>query len=363
MALMRLVGRRKAMKTKMAVLLVLMCLLSAAVSGCLGNKTGGFESVESTEHLLGTIITIKVYVKDIEKGKKAVDMAFDRIRQIENLMSVNIPDSEVSRINEKSGIEAVKVSSDTMAVVKKGIYYGRLSGGLFDITIGPLVKLWGIGTDSSTVPGQQELQKAIALVDYRKVIIDDASDSIMLPVKGMMIDLGGIAKGYAADQVKELLIAEGIGHAVINLGGNVLTVGDRYDGNAWNIGIQDPYAPTGGTMGVARIKDMTVVSSGDYERYFEQDGKRYHHIINPRTGYPEQNNLKGVTVITGSSFDADALSTTLFLLGPEKGIELIEQLENAEAIMIGRDREVIVSSGLGDTFSIINAQYKMKQGD
>ncbi|MBA1335430.1 MAG: thiamine biosynthesis lipoprotein ApbE [Firmicutes bacterium] len=310
--------------------------------------------------MMGTVVTLKVYVADAGKGNEAIDKAFARIGEIESLMSLNSENSEVGRINEMAGIEPVKVSDDTLKVIQKGIYYGELSNGLFDISVGPLVQLWGIGTEHPKVPGGSDLEKAISLVDYRDIKVDEKSREIFLGKAGMVVDLGGIAKGYAADEVKKIMVDEGIEYAIINLGGNVLAVGGKYDGGPWNIGIQDPYAPTGSSMGVVRIEDKTVVTSGDYERYFEENGKRYHHILNPKTGYPEENRIKGVTIIASSSFDADALSTTVFLLGVDRGLELVEKLDGVEAIMITHDREVIVSSGIGDTFSIQNNKYKMK---
>lgn len=336
------------------------CIGLTLTAGCNTKTTQKYEKVEKTDYMMGTVVTLKVYTTDTQKGNRVIDRAFERIKEIEQLMSTSIRTSDVSRINEAAGIGWVEINQDTLGVIQRGLYYGSLSQGLFDITVGPLVRLWGIGTDHPRVPSAGELEKAIGFVDYRGVRIDEKSRKVMLDREGMMLDLGGIAKGYAADQVKEVMLAEGIKHAVINLGGNVLTLGNRYDGRNWNIGIQDPYAPTGSPMGLIRVKDKTVVTSGDYERYFEKDGRRYHHILNPGTGYPEINQLKSVTIIADKSFDADALSTTVFLMGREKGMELVERLEGIEAIMIAKDKKVIVSSGIGDSFTITNDNYKME---
>ena len=157
-----------------------------------------------------------------------------------------------------------------------------------------------------------------------------------------------------------MLVSEGIEHAVINLGGNVLTIGARYDGKPWNIGIKDPAEPTKGLLGIARVTDGTIVTSGDYERYFEKDGRRYHHILNPFTGYPGENGIRGVTIVTTSSLDADALSTAVFLLGLDRGMELVESLDGVEAVVITEDRQVVLSPGIKDAFSLSKPDYKIR---
>lgn len=348
------------MEKKVRVFTVLICLL-LLTTGCRREQTAaGYKEVEKTGFLMGTLVTLKVFDRDADKSSRAADKAFARIREIESLMSLNIEDSQVNNINEWAGIRPVEVSHDTLKVVEKGIYYGQLSEGLFDITVGPLARLWGIGTENPQIPGSTRINNALGLVDYRDVEINQETKEIFLKRPGMVIDLGGIAKGYAADEAKKVLMAEGIEHAIINLGGNVLTVGPKHDGGPWNIGIKDPYNPNGSLLGFVRIQDKTVVTSGDYERYFEKDGKRYHHILNPYTGFPGNNEIKGVTLIAHSSFDADALSTTVFLLGVEKGMQLVESLDGIEAVAITRDRQVVISSGMGDAFSISNNNYKMR---
>ncbi len=344
--------------TRIAVFFI--CLSLVFVTGCRRDRKEDYEKVEKTGYFMGTVITLKMYTHDAEKGERVAEKAFERIKEIETLMSANIQDSDVGRVNGEAGTRWVKVHEDTLEVIKRGIYYGELSGGLFDITVGPLVKLWGIGTENPRVPSSGELEDAVKLIDYRDIGIKEEDGQVMLKNPGMMIDLGGIAKGYAADEVKNVMLSEGIDHAIINLGGNVLTVGGKYDGGYWKIGVQDPDAPTGSPMGTVKVKDRAVVTSGDYERYFEKDGKRYHHILNPATGYPENNGLKGVTIVTPVSFDADALSTTVFLMGLDKGMELVENLEDVEAVFITGDKRVFVSSGLKESFEILDKTYSME---
>jgi thiamine biosynthesis lipoprotein len=344
------------------IFLVLLISLTFTAAGCRkGETANGYEKVEKSEFLMGTLVTIKTYDRDEEKASRAAEGALERIREIEALLSISKKESEVNRINQRAGVQPVSVSGDTINVVDRGIYYGGLSDGLFDVTVGPLVSLWGIGTEYQGVPGDQELDKALALIDYRDVEVNREAGEVYLRRPGMGLDLGGIAKGYAADEAKKLLESAGIKHAIINLGGNVLTVGARYDGGPWNIGIKDPEEPADSLLGMARIIGKTIVTSGDYERYFEEDGRRYHHILDPFTGYPGKSEIRGVTIITSSSIDADALSTTVFLLGPEEGMQLIESLEGVEAVIVTDNRQVVLSSGIKDTFSLLKANYKIRQ--
>lgn len=350
------------MKKSVVLLTVLIGLSLFPVTGCRRNTAGGYQQVERSEFLMGTLVTIKLFAEEVDSGNRATDRALERIREIEGLMSTSLENSEVGGINRHAGKKAVAVSEDTFRVIKKGLYYGGLSEGLFDITVGPLVSLWGIGTESARVPESAELEGVLGLVDYRNVDLNGDTMEVFLKEPGMALDLGGIAKGYAADEVKKILVSEGIKHAIINLGGNIITIGPSYDGTPWNIGIKDPKDPTGNLLGVIRVTDGTVVTSGDYERYFEEGEKCYHHILDPHTGYPGQGEVRGVTIITGSSFDADALSTTVFLMGLERGMELIEGLDGVEAIVVTRYRQVVTSSGVGDSFSILKGDYNKRNG-
>jgi thiamine biosynthesis lipoprotein len=350
------------MRVRSRLFLLTFCIVILITSGCRrDNAASRYDTVEKTEFLMGTVVTIKVFDQDTDKGGRAAERALEKIRQIEGLMSLNIGGSEANIINEGAGDKAVRVSDDTLQVIQKGVYYGNLSGGLFDITVGPLVKLWGIGTEDAKIPETSRLEAALDLVDYKAVEIVDDAGEVFLKRPGMKIDLGGIAKGYAADEARKVLISEGIEHAIINLGGNVLTLGERFDGGPWNIGIKDPYEPSGSLLGVVRVEDKTVVTSGDYERYFEKDGRRYHHILNPFTGFPGENEIKGATIITGSSTDADALSTMVFLMGTRRGMELLESLEGVQAIIVTRDKQVFVTQGLEDEFGLQKKDYSLRQ--
>ncbi|MBU5484916.1 FAD:protein FMN transferase [Clostridium sp. MSJ-11] len=320
-----------------------------------GQKVAKEEPYVTREnYLLGTIVQLKVYG---ENAEKAANKAMDVISNIDDLMSPSKPNSEVSQINSNSGKSYVKVSDDTLNVIKKSLYYSSLSDGAFDVTVGPLVNIWGIGTDHARVPGEKEIKEKLSLINYKDIEIDEKSKSVKLKREGQGIDLGAIAKGYAADKVKEVLVEEGVKTAFINLGGNVVTLGKKTDGSDWNIGVQDPLETRGGYFAIVKASDKSVVSSGNYERFFEQNGVRYHHILDTKTGYPSNNEIMATTIISEKSIDGDALSTSVFVLGLDKGMRLIEGLEGVEAVFVTKDKKVYTTSGLKDSIKITNKEY------
>lgn len=255
----------------------------------------------------------------------------------EALFSNKIETSEVSQINASAG-SPVKVSQETLDLISLGLKYCELSGGKFDITIAPLSDLWNF-TDNPdhVIPDAAAIEEARSHVDYKKVLIDEKACTVTLQDPQAKIDLGGIAKGYIADRLKEYLKKEGVEHALINLGGNVLTLGTSSDGSPFRIGIQKPFDEQNIPIDTVEIQDRSVVSSGVYQRYFEKDGSLYHHILDPETGYPYANSLLQATVITDSSADGDALSTCCFALGLEEGIALAESLGDVQAVFVTDD--------------------------
>ena len=347
--------------TRKVILLTTLSLLTALLlSGCqkqAPTPASASEPISKTNFLLGTVIDITIYDKNDET---IIDKAFERISEIERKMTINNAEtSEIIALNEASGKKEMKLSPDTFFVVEKGKEYSEKSNGKFDITVGPVVKLWNIGTDYAAIPEKGKLAEAVKLVDYTKLSLNKENLTAKLEVEGMKVDLGAIAKGYAADEVARVLKENGVEHAIINLGGNVLTIGGNPNGNPWRIGIQDPFNPRGDFLGVVPIKDQTVVTSGTYERYFEENGKKYHHILNTVTGYPTENNLYSVSIVTDKSIDGDGLSTTSLLLGLDEGMKLIESIENVEAIFITADKKVYVSSGLKKDFNITNPEFEL----
>lgn len=314
-----------------------------------GLFTGCGEPISKSGFYFDTVITVTLYDSSKEH---VLEGCFDLAKQYENYFSNTLPDSDISKINQAKGAP-VTVHEETVELLEKGISYGILSDGAFDITIGELSDLWDISlkalleeTDASMIPSETEIAEALATVDYTCIKINGNEVSLTNP--DARIDLGGIAKGYIADKMKEYLLEQGVESALINLGGNVLTVGAKPDGSPFTIGVQYPFKDDGSSIASVQVTDETVVSSGIYERYFKVDDTLYHHILDPHTGYPYSNNLLGVTIVTKNSVDGDALSTICFALGLEKGMDFIEHLDDTEALFITEDYEIHTSSGIGD---------------
>jgi FAD:protein FMN transferase len=307
---------------------------------------------------LGTVNSIHVPCC-IDKG--TVDLAVERVNEIDDRMSVFKQNSDIYRVNYNSGASFFPVHTDTFELIKKAAFFSALSEGAFDVTVSPLIELWGIGRKVISVPETDDIEDARSLTDYKSIIIDEENLSVMLKKRGQRIDLGGIAKGYAADEVKRILLEHGIKNAIINLGGNVVAIGMSPANENWIIGIQNPFAQTGAFIGTVDLKDETAVTSGLNEKYFIRDGIRYHHIIDPRTGMPADTGIASVTVIGGCSADMDGLSTAVFVLGIEKGINMIRKL-GAEALIIGTSGSVLITEGLKSRFRFMYA-LKSFSGD
>lgn len=316
------------------------------------------EMMSETAYMLGTQLQISVWTDNKQTGSRAIEKSFERIAEIEKRLSVNIDQSDISLINKNAGVDSVDVHEDTAFVINKSLEYAKLSKGAFDPTIGKLVKLWGIGSENEKIPLKSEIEEALSFVDYNLLRSID-KNRFVLDKKGASIDLGGIAKGYAADEVYSILKNSGIKHAIINLGGNILTLGKKTDETNWRVGIQNPYEPTGTHMGIVEVVDQTVVTSGNYERFFIKDNIRYHHIIDTKTGYPADKGIISATIITNKSIDADALSTSVYTLGVEEGIKLIEGLQNVETIIITGDNKVYLTSGIEEKFTIVDGKFSL----
>ncbi len=325
--------------------------------GCQKEEVKTADSIESrSQLLLGTSCKITIYD---HPSDEVFSDAFARIEQIEQEMSVNIEDSEISRINRAAGISPVSVSEDTFRVIEKALFIAELSRGAFDPTVGPLVAAWGIGSDHARIPSQEEIDAILPLIDYRDVVLDADTFSVFLKREGMALDLGGIAKGFAADEVAKVLAKHEVNTAIINLGGNVLTVGTRPDGTGWKIGVQNPESDRGEYLMIVRLVDQALVTSGPYERFFIQDGRRYHHILNTRTGYPVETPFTSVSIISGESFIADALSTACYSLSKEEGLELTASLEGVHVLYIDEEKQVYPSDSFQEelTYSVTDESF------
>lgn len=305
---------------------------------CYGKMQKPEEPITATAFKLNTVVKVTIYDSQDEK---ILQDALALCDKYEKIFSRTRTDSEIYLLNDgklpqEDGYYIL--SEECAELIGKGLYYSELSGGAFDITIEPLSSLWDFTTGEKQIPDPQTLVEAQKHVGYEKIELK--GNKIRFQEDGMGLELGAIAKGYIADKIKEFLISEGIESAVIDLGGNVLCIGTRPDGEAFRVGIQKPFADRNETVATAGIRDRSVVSSGIYERYFEKDGKLYHHILNPKSGYPYENGLTAVTILSDESVDGDGLSTVCFALGLEKGLELINSLPDTQAVFITEDGEL-----------------------
>ena len=320
---------------KAAVSLIL--FFSLLLTGCGQQKN---EKISKSDFYFDTVITVTLYdptQEDLLNG------CFDLAKKYANLFSATIDTSDISRINAAKG-KPVTVAPETIELLKKGLYYGDLSGGRFDVTLRQLSALWNFSENKGEIPKEEDIQRAVDTIDYHNIEISE--NQVTLKNKKAAVDLGGIAKGYIADKMKQYLNENGVNAGIINLGGNVLTIGKK-EQKPYKIGIQKPFSEAGTLLFSVDISDQTVVSSGTYERYFTANDKIYHHILDVSTGYPYDNGLIGVTVICENSVDGDGLSTTCFTLGLTDGMKLIESLEDTEAVFITNDYKLHMSSGMG----------------
>ncbi len=345
-------------KNKLFLLTVLIGILPVIAAGCdkkAYSREKGQEAdfLSCSDFLLNTIVTIQLYDK---QEPALLDGCFRMIEQYELICSRTDPSSELASLNDKSLHEknpkgnSYVLSAYLTDVIDKGLYYSRLTDGAFDLSIAPVTDLWSFQTEPPQLPDKKALKMALDLVDYRNISLKDNRITFAKP--GIRIDLGAIAKGYIADRVKDYLLANGVKSAIINLGGNILCVGTKPDGTGFHIGIQKPYADRNETLAVMDIKDLSVVSSGVYERFFKLDDVLYHHILDPSTGYPCRNGLLAVTIISKKSVDGDGLSTACFALGLEKGTKLIESLPDTYAAFITEDGKLHYTKGFSDAIPI-----------
>jgi len=290
---------------------------------------------------MGTVVEITLIGQE-EASEKASLQAFQEIKRIEQLMSPWIGSSDVSRINRLAGKEWVKVSPETIDVIKKAEEISELSEGGFDITVGPLTQLWRRAREKGIPPSAEDVKEKLDLVNFRDVSIN-REGKVFLKKKGMAIDLGGIAKGYAVDRAFELLRSLGYKNLIVNAGGDLRAGGSKTD-QPWTIGIQDPRVSQK-VMARLPISDAAIATSGDYEKFFIYQGKRYHHIFNPRDGFPTEG-CQSVTVVCKDGITADALATAVFVLGPEKGYSLCQRLEGVECLIVDKDGRITLSTGL-----------------
>lgn len=300
---------------------------------------------------------VKISLRD-HASEELMDKIFARLWEIEEGMSIDGKDSDIYKLNQAKG-QAIQVKDDTYYVMKKAKQYYTLSQGYFDPSLGNVVDLWKIGTEEARVPSDKEIKEALAYADGSQIELLE-NYHVRIP-QGTILDLGAIAKGYAADEAARIAQEAGVSSAIFDLGGNVLALGQK-EGDNFRIGIQEPFSEIvrGSPFAILSLSNQTVVTSGDYERYFEEDGKRYHHILDFRTGYPVENELASVSIITDTSIRADSLSTAVYAMGLEKGKNFVEKQKNLEAIFVTKNKDVIVTEGLLDVFTLEDSSYHLE---
>lgn len=318
---------------KMSLLLIALCmLLIIPQTGC-----GAKEPVSQEFFCLDTVCTITVYGQSQSKAESVIEEAVQMCTDYENMLSRTVKGSDVDRIN-RAGCKPVEVSDDTVEVIKKGIAFGELSNGKFDITIGAVSSMWDF--DESIKPDDAAIKSALKTVDYNQVTID--GNKVSLGIEGAMLDLGGIAKGYIADRVTEFLKDNGVQQAIINLGGNVVAIGEKEENTPWVVGIERPYSDRTAIIGALEAADETVTTSGVYERCFENGGELYHHVLDPETGYPMDTASEAVTVQgpAGMSAESDAFGTMFLMLGQKESKKILEQYPDFCVAFIDTDDNV-----------------------
>jgi thiamine biosynthesis lipoprotein len=297
-------------------------------------------------YAMGTMVRITAIGSDKGSVATAIEAAFDEIRQVDKLMSVHDEKSRLSAVNRTSAPQMLPVDARVFEVIEASLKYGSLTGGALDVTVLPLMRLWGFHDQSKTLPKEHNLRKALSLVDYGSIRVDSKNQRVGFQKMGVQIDFGGIAKGYAVDRAAQRLREHEIGSAIINGGGDIYAMGSPPDGDSWVVGITDPLQPNE-LMATTTLKDAAIATSGNYEQYRVIDGERFGHIIDPKTGLPISDMLSA-TVVAPTTLEADSLSTASFVLGSKPGMELLQDLRQIEGILLGGEGKsnVSVSPGL-----------------
>lgn len=285
--------------------------------------------------VMGTFAHLKTIAKDQETAKICVESAFAELQKVDDLMSNYKSDSETSRLNSDAAKRPIKVSASTFMVLQKSVEFSRLSEGAFDITIGPLAELWRSAAEANSVPTEAELAVARSRVGYEKLFLDVNEMTVRFAVEGMKLDLGGIAKGYAIDMAIEAMQNGGAIGGMVDVGGDIRCFGTPKDRNAWRIGLQNPSDPQGSdeVLLILKLTNAAIATSGDYRRFVLVEGKKYSHILNRNTGASAEK-TSSVTIISQNAINADALATAVSVMGPQKGLALIEKIPQTEAILL-----------------------------
>lgn len=342
---------------RIKILLQAVCIFLSIVllsSACSTGRVGAAKkNTYSTEFFaMNTFMYIEATGSDSEK---AVLAACDKVYELEAMLSRTDSKSEISKLNTSGGISEVKVSEETFRLLENSVSLCRDTGGNFDITIAPIMDLWGFSGSEYRVPAEEEIAANLGLVDYSGITLDTVDFGVSFQKEGMSVDLGAIAKGYASDCVLEIMKGFDIDYALINLGGNVCVYGTKSDGAGFRVAIADPTEP-GEYSGILEVSDLSIITSGGYERYFEENGKRYIHIMDPKTGEPADSDLLSVSIIGPDGMRCDALSTALFVMGKEDAIEYWRDHRDFGCILVVSEDEVWASRDLEGVFTVTDGK-------
>ena len=317
----------------------------------------GAEPAVSENFRLGTYVRLSLY--DFRGAERELEKADELIKSLENLFSVNISTSDAARLNAADGAWT-RIDARTAELLDMSLSLAELTGGAFSPALGGVTALWKIGTPEARVPSDGEIAEALKYTDYSKIElrVENGAHFARLP-RGMRLDLGAIAKGYIAGVLKSQLAADGVSRAIIDLGGNLDFVGEPQRGGPWRAGLQQPERPRGEYFGIIEAEDTSVVTSGPYERYFEKDGVRYHHIIDPATGRPARSGLASVTVVDADSARADTLCTALFVMGSRRAPEFLRKHSYIKAVLVAADKKVIITPSVEKIFRLTDGSLSL----
>ncbi len=326
------------MRTKKHLIFAIIFVVLIISVACI--SMSGSYTYTKTGYALNTVVKITLEAKNQDTAEAAAKKAFDEISRVENLLSCHIEDSEISRINNLAHKEPQQVSAETYNLLVRCMAYNKLTQGAFDITVKPLCDLWNINSNNPQVPSQEQIKKVLPSVGTDNIILKE-ENSVYITNPDTKIDLGGVAKGYAADRVKLVLEECGIKNALVDLGGNIYAMGNNGKTKSWSVGIQKPFAERGQSFHTLELSDSSAVTSGAYERYFKQGENIYHHIIDPQSGYPANSEFDSVTIVSPSSELADMLSTAVYIMGEIEAESLIADIEHCYGIMLKKDGTIV----------------------
>lgn len=335
------------MKTRTIPRLLFVALITFPfLSSC--SDTGSASLHKSSRLLLGTLVEVTVSGQP-DKAGMAVQAVLDEMKRVEDLTSFHKP-SGLTAVNDAAGTGPVKADAELLDLIVTSLRIAEKTGGAFDPSVGVLSRLWSFSAGEPRLPDQSEITDALTRVGWNRIKVDRAAGTIILPEKGMALDLGGIAKGYALDRARAVLKQHGIGSALVNAGGDVLVMGEKEPGKPWRVGVQDPRNPRE-VAAVVAVKDRFILTSGDYERFFVKDEKRYHHILDPKTGYPAEG-VQSVTLVAPSGVQAEPLGATVFVKGIADGLKYVQSLGDVEAMVVDANGEVHLAPSASSVFQL-----------